>query len=73
MRERLTATGLFVVANRHGDVVMAAPALTKRRAWANVRTTFGAYETMMLRRRGYAAVPCTITYDPRSELTWQTN
>lgn len=70
MREYVKAQQ-WVIANQHGDVVAGSNATTRFRAWQNVRQRYGAYETLQLRRRHYAAVRCSITYDKRSELSWQ--
>lgn len=60
----------FMLVNKHGDVVMAAPGASRREAWFNVRKLYGAYATLQYKKRGYMPEPIQIMVKQRSDWRW---
>lgn len=45
--------GGFMLVNKHGDVILHAPATTRRMAWKYARAQYGAHACLVFKRRGY--------------------
>lgn len=71
MREKQVLAKVFMLVNKHGDVVIAEPGQSRRAAWANVRAKYGAHGALQFKRRGYLPEEVQIITDMRSEWRWQ--
>jgi hypothetical protein len=60
----------FMLVNAHGDVIMAAPAQTRRMAWKFARMQFGTHACLVFKRRGYRATEVNISCDERRVPQW---